>query len=365
MVDKKKASLAKMTSTENHEFQTHNEFRSDTFTVPTNSMLEAVKSSTFGDSVYNEDENTLQLEDKLSKLTGKEAALFCVSGTMTNQIGIRVNLCQPPYSVLCDHRSHIYENEAAGLATLSQAMVTPVVPKNGLYLTLEDVQSHFVPDDGDIHAAPTKVISLENTLYGIIMPLEEIQRISDFARKHGARIHLDGARLWNASTETGVSIKEYCSNFDSVSLCLSKSLGAPIGSVLVGDKSFIRKANHFRKQSGGGIRQSGMLALMAMISIDENWSKLAYSHKLAKEVADFCVQKGIHLLWPADTNFVFVDLAKCNIDSSLMSVVGKKHNVNLSGCRMAFHFQLSKESIQNLKAALLECFEIANSTLKT
>ena len=194
---------------ENEEtiFPTHNEFRSDTFTVPTRSMMEAAwNNATFGDSVYKEDAITLQLEQKMCDLTGKEAALFCVSGTLSNQIGLRANLVQPPYSILCDYRAHVFIHEAGGLATLSQAMVHPVHPANGNYLTLEDIEEHWTADDGDIHSAPTKVISLENTLHGIITPIEEIRRISQFAKKNNLKLHLDGARLWNASAATGVSI---------------------------------------------------------------------------------------------------------------------------------------------------------------
>ena len=240
-----------MTLDEEEVFSTFNEFRSDTFTVPTRAMIEdGFLNATYGDSVYLEDEATLKLESKMCELTGKPAALFCVSGTMSNQIGVRTNLVQPPYSVLCDYRSHIYLHEAAGLATLSQAMVHPVKPANGDYLTLEDILDNITYDDGDIHAAPTKLISLENTLHGIIMPIEEIERISKFCREHEIRLHLDGARLINASVETGISLKEYCQYFDSVSICLSKSLAAPIGSILVGDQKFITKATHFKKQQG-------------------------------------------------------------------------------------------------------------------
>ncbi|SGZ48236.1 CIC11C00000002438 [Sungouiella intermedia] len=342
-------------------YPTHNEFRSDTFTVPTKSMNDAVIQGLttgtlqVGDSVYKEDPMTLQLEAKVAEMAGKEAALFCVSGTMSNQVGLRVNLVQPPYSILCDYRAHVFLHEAGGLATLSQAMVHPVVPANGNYLTLEDIVENFTPSDGDIHGAPTKVISLENTLHGMILPIEEIARILKFAKEHDIRLHLDGARLFNASVETGVSIAEYCQYFDSVSLCLSKSLGAPIGSILVGDRQFIEKANHFKKQCGGGIRQNGINALMAITALDENFNKIRLGHQYARSVGDFCRQHDIALELPVDTNFVFVDLKKNKMDDALLVALGEKHNVKLMGGRIAFHFQLSPESVDNLKQALLEC----------
>lgn len=346
---------------DNLTYPTHNEFRSDTFTVPTQSMNEAVVqgltsgSLLVGDSVYKEDPLTLQLEQKVAEMAGKDAALFCVSGTMSNQIGLRANLVQPPYSILCDYRAHVFLHEAGGLASLSQAMVHPVVPANGNYLTLDDIIDNFTPSDGDIHAAPTKVISLENTLHGMIMPVDEIARILRFAREHDIRLHMDGARLFNASVETGVSVREYCQYFDSVSLCLSKSLGAPIGSVLVGDRTFIEKANHFKKQCGGGIRQNGINALMAITALDENMSQIAVGHRFAQDVGDFCKAHDIALELPVDTNFVFVDLKKNKMDDALLVALGEKHNIKLMGGRLAFHFQLSSESVENLKQALLEC----------
>lgn len=339
------------------QFPTHNEFRSDTFTVPTEDMLKAALFASVGDSVYKEDQDCLDLEDKVAKLTGMEAALFCCSGTMSNQIGLRAHLFQPPHRILCDYRGHVYAHEAGGLATLSQAMVTPVKPSNGLYLTLDDILDNFIEDDGDIHMAPTKVISLENTLHGIVMPYEEIVKISQWCRINGIKLHLDGARLWNASVKTGISMLDYCKLFDSVSLCLSKSLGAPFGSVLVGEKKFIEKANHFKKQNGGGIRQAGIMAKMAIIAIDENLQKIQISHEYAKNFANWCEQKGIKLECPADTNFVFLDPKVVKLNPHVYHELSKKYNVKTMGNRIAFHFQNSIESIENLKLALGEAFE--------
>lgn len=332
---------------------TCNEFRSDTFTVPSLEMIEMLLATTFGDSVYNEDQTTLDLEKMVATLAGKPAALFCVSGTLSNQIGLRTNLIQPPYLVLCDYRSHVFLHEAGGLATLSQAMVHPVIPANGNYLTLEDILCRVVPDDGSLLAAPTKVISLENTLHGMIMPITEIERISQYARANDIRMHLDGARLWNAHVTTGVLIAEYCSHFDSVSLCLSKSLGAPIGLILVGQASFIAKANHFRKQMGGGIRQSGPIASMAIYAIEHNIPLIAKSHLLAKKVGDFCTAHGIHLTHPVDSNFVFVDFAASKMDEKyFIRVASEQYNIKVMGGRFAFHFQLNDDSVDRLIQAL-------------
>lgn len=320
-------------------------------------MLESVLTCTVGDSVYKEDQDCLDLEEKMARLSSKEAALFCSSGTMSNQIALRAHLFQPPHSILCDYRAHVYSHEAGGLATLSQAMVSAIIPSNGDYLTLGDILDNYIPDDGDIHMAPTKVVSLENTLHGIITPYEEIERISKWCKEMGIALHCDGARLWNASAETGIPIGDYCKLFDSVSLCLSKSLGAPFGSILVGNKKFIEKCNHFKKQNGGGIRQAGMLAKMASIAIDDNFDQIVKSHQYAKDFGSFCVEKGIPLESPVETNFVFLDSKKVKINPAVYEQLSKKYNVKTMGNRIAFHYQNSPESVENLKKALYEAYQ--------
>lgn len=339
--------------------ENHNEFRSDTFTTPTAEMLALVSSSSLGDSVYDEDVDCLALESKVAALTGKEAGLFCVSGTLSNQLALRTHLYQPPHTILCDSRGHVYVHEAGGLATLSQAMVSPIIPSNGLYLTLEDIAQNIIAD-GDIHAAPTRVISLENTIHGIIHPIEELERISKWCRANNLKLHLDGARIWDASIATGIDLAKYGSLFDSISLCLSKGLGAPIGSVLVGPKDFILKANHFKKQNGGGIRQAGFLCKMASYAIDTNWPKLKNAHKMAHDVALYAQNDlGLILEIPADTNFIFLDQFKNKIDPKLVLELGKKHDIKIAGFRIAFSFQTSPEAVVALKAFLKELVEHA------
>lgn len=340
----------------------HNEFRSDTFTTPTVSMIQSLATASLGDAVYNEDVATIELEKKVAKLAGKDAGLFCVSGTLSNQIAMRVNLLQPPYSVMCDSRAHVFVHEAGGMAALLQAMSQVVAPKNGIYLTLEDdILPNFIPDDGEIHGAPTKLICLENTLHGMLFPLEEIKKISAFCKENDVRFHCDGARLWNACVASGISMAEYCRYFDSVSLCLSKTLGAPIGSVLVSDKKFIAKANHFKKQNGGGIRQSGLLAKMAITAIDENYPKLERTHKMALELGELCDKHGIVLEHPVQTNFVFIDLAKNKISHDTLLQVLAKYGINFASGRVAFHYQVSDESFEAIKKAVVEVFELSKN----
>ncbi|CEP64065.1 threonine aldolase GLY1 LALA0_S10e01464g [Lachancea lanzarotensis] len=337
-----------------------NDFRSDTFTTPTPEMMQAGLQASIGDAVYNEDVDTIALERRVAQLAGKEAGLFCVSGTLSNQIALRCHLFQPPYSILCDYRAHVYTHEAAGLAILSQAMVVPVIPSNGNYMTLEDIKRHYIPEDGDIHGAPTKVLSLENTLHGIVYPLEELVRIKVWAMENDIKLHCDGARIWNAVAETNVPLKQFGEIFDSISICLSKSLGAPMGSVLVGNFKFIKKCNHFRKQQGGGIRQSGMMCRMASVAVEGNWKeKLQRSHRMAHELAAFCHANNIPLESPADTNFVFLNLQKAKMNPDILVKKGLKYHVKLMGGRVSMHYQISDDSLERVKLAVLEAFQHA------
>lgn len=337
-----------------------NEFRSDTFTTPTPSMLEAMAKATFGDDVYQEDQTTTQFQNEIARLTGMEDALFMLSGTMGNQIGVRVHLNQPPHSVLCDYRAHVYAEEGSGLAVLSQAMVTPVHPQNGLYLTLRDVQNWAVLGD-DIHTAPTRVISLELTIGGVVTPLEEIKGISQFARENGIMVHCDGARLWNASAATGISLAEYCRWFDSVSMCVSKGLGAPIGGVLASTKQKIKQARWLRKQQGGGIRQAGVLTSAAMVALKEVWPTMKHTHERTKKLAEDLEALGVLPQIPVDTNFYFIDAKRSNLDMQVLLEQCEKFNVKLMDERISLHHQVSDEAIENLKAAIAEAARITKS----
>lgn len=330
-----------------------NEFRSDTFTTPTPGMLEAMKNATFGDDVYQEDQTTREFQDEVARLTGMEEALFVLSGTMGNQIGVRVHLFQPPHSVLCDYRAHVYAEEGSGLAILSQAMVTPVHPANGLYLTLADIQQWVTLGD-DIHVAPTKVISLEITIGGVVTPLEEIRKISAFAHNNDIKVHCDGARLWNASAATGHSLADYCQYFDSVSMCVSKGLGAPIGGVLASTTKNIKQARWLRKMQGGGIRQAGVLTAAAMVALKEVWPTMKRTHEKAKQLEKDLGKWGVVPQIPVDTNFFFIDAAKSGIDMGILLEECEKANVKLMDERIALHHQVSDEAIDNLKLAIAE-----------
>ncbi|KAK3191823.1 Threonine aldolase [Lecanicillium sp. MT-2017a] len=334
-----------------------NDFRSDTFTTPTASMLQAMKNATFGDDVYGEDRTTNEFQREIARLTGMEDALFVLSGTMGNQIGVRIHLQQPPHSILCDYRAHVYAEEGSGLAVLSQAMVTPVHPENGVYLTLKDVKKWAILGD-DVHVAPTKVISLEITTGGVLTPIEEIQSISHFARANGIRVHCDGARLWNASAATGNSLAEYCQYFDSVSMCVSKGLGAPIGGVIASTKSNIKRARWLRKQQGGGIRQAGILTSAAMVGLKEVWPTMRDTHLKVKQLEVDLKEHGVVPQIPVETNFYFIDAPRSGIDMGVLLEQCELFGVKLMDERISFHHQITQDAIEKLKGAIIRALEL-------
>ncbi|KAJ6190212.1 hypothetical protein N7519_000233 [Penicillium mononematosum] len=337
-----------------------NEFRSDTFTTPTPSMLAAMTNASFGDDVYQEDPITIKFQNEIARLTGMEDALFMLSGTMGNQIGVRVHLNQPPHSVLCDYRAHVYAEEGSGLAVLSQAMVTPVHPANGIYLTLDDVKNWTILGD-DIHTAPTKVISLEVTIGGVVTPMEEIKKISEFARAHDIKVHCDGARLWNASAATGYSLADYCQHFDTVSMCVSKGLGAPVGGVLASTNSSIKRARWLRKQQGGGIRQAGVLTAPALVALEEVWPTMEQTHEKTKRLERDLEALGVVPQIPVHTNFFFIDAEKSNVNMGILLEQCDRFNVKLMDERIALHHQISEEAIDNLKAAIAETVKLTKA----
>lgn len=325
------------------------ELRSDTFTVPTKRMRRAILEASEGDDVYMEDESTFDFLARICSMTGKESALFAPSGTMANQVLIRSNLtCSSPTSIVCDYRAHVYRCEAAGLAVLSQAIVYPATPTNGKHITLENIEEVIV-NDQDIYVPVTRLICLENTISGVVIPVEEIKRISEYARSKGIRMHLDGARLWEACAKTGVSMEEYCQYFDTISICVSKGLGAPVGSVMVGDKVTMERARWIRKQQGGGMRQVGPLAAAANVAIDEVWPTMSTTHQKVAAVADIMEKEfGYVFQVPVQTNFIFIDTKGSGVDLKIFLEEAKKEGLKVSNNRLAFHHQLVDDAYDKL-----------------
>ncbi|KAI8136913.1 pyridoxal phosphate-dependent transferase [Fennellomyces sp. T-0311] len=327
------------------------DFRSDTVTAPTDEMFEVMKAASRGDDVFQEDRSTKELETYVADLCGHEAGLFCSSGTMTNQLGLRTHLNNPPHSVVCDSRSHVFLWEAGGIAFHSRASVSPVICRNGIHVTADEIEGNLI--EADIHTAPTRVVSLENTLSGLVLPIDEIKKISEMARDRGLAMHLDGARLWNAWQASGVPLHEYGAQFDSMSLCLSKGVGAPVGSILVGKRDFIDRARHFRKLFGGGWRQVGPLAAVAKHCIENIVPTMPETHKLAKYLADELTAMGVQLQVPVHTNMVLIDTTDVGLDiqRDLAPVLLSK-NIVIGGqrakSRIVLHHQIDRKGVDDL-----------------
>ena len=313
-------------------------------------MLNAIASTSLLDDVFQDDPTTNNLEAFIADLTGKEAALLVLSGTMGNQVSIRTQLLAPPHSVVTDYRSHILEWEAGGVASLCGALVKPVTPSNGRYVTLEDVKKHTTISE-DIHACPTKLISLENTLAGMVFPLEECQRISKWAHENGVLMHLDGARLWEAVASGAGSLKDYCACFDSISLCFSKGLGAPIGSIIVGTKTFRERARWVRKSIGGGLRQAGVVTAAARVGVEDTFlgGKLTASHDRARQIAKMWESYGGKTTNPVETNMVWFDLEAAGISMKEFIEEGEKAGLRLLGGRLVVHYQIGDEAVSRLE----------------
>ncbi|KAJ5543819.1 hypothetical protein N7513_003402 [Penicillium frequentans] len=331
------------------------DFRTDTITTPTLSMLQAIAELSLMDDVYNEDTTTTNFEKFMADLTGKEDSLLVMSGTMGNQIALRSLLTQPPHAILCHSRSHIFGSEAGGCSSLSQAHMQPCMPAGGQYLTLEDIEQTVVISN-NIHVAPTRVISLENTLAGVITPLEEVQRISEFARANGIKMHLDGARLWEAVAAGAGSLIDYLACFDTAQLCFSKGLAAPIGSIIVGPKNILQHCRWVRKSLGGGIRQAGVIAAAARVAVEENFGRgpngeggrLRETHKKAKKIEKMWHQRGGTTLRPVQTNMVLLDLSASGITVDKLIHVGKEEGLKLVSGRIVVHLQIVEDAVERL-----------------
>ncbi|KAI0336045.1 hypothetical protein GY45DRAFT_1350333 [Cubamyces sp. BRFM 1775] len=332
-------------------------FISDTITAPTPDMYAYAAKASIGDAVYHEP-TTLAFEAHIAKITGKEDALFLPSGTMSNQIALRTHLKQPPYAVLCDHRSHIVRYEAGGTAFHSGAHSQMVVPSNGHHLTVADIEENIVLGT-DLHSSPTEVISLENTLNGSIFPQDEVIRISEYAHSVGVKMHLDGARIWHVAAETGISVKDLCAPFDSVSLCLSKGLGAPIGSCLVGTKEFIAKARWFRKLFGGGMRQTGFMTAAAAYALTHNFPRLPAVHALTRKLEAGLREIGVDIIGPVETCMVFFDPSPVGVTYAeiIERARALPEPIKLGGSRLVVHIQTSPKAVEDLLSVIRQLAE--------
>jgi threonine aldolase len=321
-------------------------------------MLAAIVNTTLRDDVFREDTTTINFESDIAAMCGHAAGLFTITGTMANQLGLRTLLTQPPHAILADSKAHILTNEAGGPAFMSGAMIQAVKPSNGKYMTLEDIETNAVLTD-NIHKCPTRVIALENTISGVIVPLSEMVKISQWARKNNVKIHLDGARLFEAVAAGAGTLQEYCRLVDTVSLDFSKDLGAPMGAMLLGDNEKISQARWIRKSIGGGMRQAGILSAAARVAFEDQFGpddngrsgKLRRVHEKASEVGRMWQSKGGRLTKDIETNQVWIDLHTLGINDQEWNDIGRDFDIKLDGPRLVMHHQIEDDAIERLGCA--------------
>jgi threonine aldolase len=337
------------------------DLRSDTITKPSEGMRKAIYNAEVGDDVFKEDPTVNKLEEYVAGLLGKEAALFVSSGVMGNQICLHL-LTRRGDEVICERDAHIFNYESGSPAALSGIQLHPVDGSRGV-ITVEQVEPLIRPS-GAYYMPRTKVIALENThnrAGGTVYPLEEIKRMKVLANKYNLSFHLDGARIWNASAATGIKPKEYTFYFDSISCCLSKGLGAPVGSVIAGTKEFIKEAYRVRKSWGGGMRQVGILAAAGLYALQNNFNRLAEDHEKAKilahainenpdlEIDMDAVQTNILIFKPLKMSLEDA-MQKCRVKGLLLTA-GR-----IDSLRAVTHLDVSFEDINKAAKILNEVF---------
>lgn len=337
------------------------DLRSDTVTRPSDAMRKAIYEAEVGDDVFKEDPTLNKLQEYAAELLGKEAALYVPSGTMGNQICLNV-LTNPGDEVICEMDAHIFNYESGSPAVLSGIQLLPIKGNRGV-LTPEEIEP-FIRPAGAYYMPRTKVIEVENThnrAGGAIHPIENIKKLKQLSEKYNLFFHLDGARIWNASVATGISVKEYASYFDTISCCLSKGLGAPVGSLIAGKKEFITEAFRVRKALGGGMRQAGILAAAGLYALQNNIERLEEDHRKAKLLAETiygCKYVGIN---PdeVETNIVIFKPINLSVDESikrckeegLLISVGKTDSL-----RAIAHLDVSFEQIDKARKIIEKVF---------
>jgi threonine aldolase len=336
------------------------DLRSDTVTRPSPGMRQAMAEAEVGDDVFHEDPSVNRLEDMVAALYGKDAALYVASGTMANQIAIRAQTHHGD-EIIMERTSHPFNSEAGALAALAGVQVNLVDGAHGI---MDAEQIRAVVRSPNVHHAPTALICLENTHNrggGSVWPLENIRAIREVARAAGVPMHLDGARLMNACVATGLTPKDYAQYFDSCTLCLSKGLGAPVGSLVIGAKEFIAKAHRFRKQFGGGMRQAGILAAAGIYALEHNVERLAEDHLNAKRLARGIAEiEGLAVdVNRVETNIVYFDVRQAGLSVPILLERLKAEGVLMLGTgpnsiRAVTHLDVSKDGIERAVKVLRE-----------
>ncbi len=328
------------------------DLRSDTVTQPTAAMKEFMMQAKLGDDVFSEDPSINALEEKAATMFGKEAALYCSSGTMTNQIAIKVHT-QPGDEVICHRLSHIYNYEGGGIAFNSGASVRLIEGNRG-NIGVNDVLANI--NAYDVHHPISSLLAVEDTCNkagGSILDFDNIKALRNLTHEKGIAFHLDGARLFNRLVASPVDYVEYGNQFDSMSLCLSKGLGAPVGSVLVGSKEFIEKARRVRKVFGGGMRQAGIIAAGGLFALENHIDRLADDHLKAKRIAEVLETHSlVESVNPVDTNIIFFHLKEDIHPTDFVQKLEEKgvlcFSLGRQSIRFVLHLDVSNEQVDQL-----------------
>ena len=328
------------------------DLRSDTVTRPSAGMRDAIANSVVGDDVYGEDPTLNEIEQRVADMFGHEAGLFTPTGSMANQLGLRM-LVKPGEEIVCDSQAHIVRAELGAAAVFSGITTRTWETPRGV-IDVEQIKS-FVRPDGGPHLVSTTAIAIENTHNfggGTIQPIERMAAVREFATSAGLSVHLDGARLWNAHVATGVSVREYGTTADTISVCLSKGLGAPVGSVLVSTAERIAGARVWRKRYGGGMRQAGVLAAAGLYALDHNIDRLAQDHDRARTLgaAISAIAPGIVDMDSVQTNMVVLELAGTGWKAAELAGEARSQGVLISALgptfvRLVTHLDLSDDDI--------------------
>ncbi|MFM4775603.1 low-specificity L-threonine aldolase [Aeromonas veronii] len=330
------------------------DLRSDTVTQPTDAMRQAMLHAEVGDDVYGEDPGVNALEAFGARLLGKQAALFVPSGTMSNLLAV-MSHCQRGEGAILGNAAHIYRYEAQGSAVLGSVALQPLPMQRDGTLAFDDIKAALAPDDA--HFVQTRLICLENTHNGKVLPLSYMQEMGAFVAERGLKLHLDGARLFNAAVASETAAAVIAAPFDSISICLSKGLGAPVGSLLVGSHDFIARARRLRKMLGGGMRQAGILAQAGLFALEQHVTRLADDHRRAKRLAEgLAALPGIELdLSLVQSNMVFLRLHEG--ESAPLLAFMKERGILFSGygeLRLVTHLQINDDDIEEVIDAFTE-----------
>lgn len=332
------------------------DLRSDTVTRPGPDMRRAIANAVVGDDVFGDDPTVKELEEKAASLFGTGAALFVPSGTMGNQAAL-ASITNPGDEVILDRNSHIFNYEVAAASVLSGLQFNPLDGEAGI-ITAEQVEPHIRPLN--VHQPVSSVIAVENThnrAGGGVFPLDELRRIRNLARARGMKVHLDGARLANAVVASGVSFKDYVACVDTVNMCFSKGLGAPVGSIIGGSADTIERARKKRKQFGGGMRQAGILAAAAIFALDHHIDRLDIDHANAQKLGDIVTAtNGLDLVFPVQTNIVIFRIDEKHGSSDTFLTHLEQHGIlalpfGPSIVRMVTHLDVQTDDIDRVAQA--------------